>query len=58
MPFSIANCYALCIHLHVIIDTGVTLADFYPVITDDCAFFTAQMLITVFIASLLNNKIN
>jgi len=44
----------LCIHLRVIIVIGVTLAVIYRVITIEWASFTAQLLVTIFIASLLN----
>jgi len=47
-------CVHLCIHLRVIFDTGITLTVLYPVITNECASFTSQLLINVFIASLLN----
>jgi len=54
----LSNCYALCIHLcihlRVIIVDGVTFVVLYPVIIKECASFTSQLLIAVFIASLLN----
>jgi len=47
-------CVHMCIHLRVIFVIGVTLAVLYPVITKDCASFTSQLLITVFIAYILS----
>jgi len=51
--------YALCafvyrLRLHVVIVIGFILVVIYPVLTTDCASFTKQLLVTVFIASLLN----